>query len=604
MLRSEHVRAWPTLLLVASLVLAACGTPTAVPTQAPATEPPAPPTQAPATQPPASPTSAPVVASPEPTIAPTEEQKGGRVVILLPEDLETLNQYLTTAFITDQVVDAIVEPLVAPDVNGNYQPLLAERVPTLENGDVSEDGKTVTWHLRKGVLWSDGTPFTAQDVISTYKAASSSSSGSVRSSSFAKIESVEAQDDHTVVITYKEFYSSFLDQFMWGILPANAGEPEDMLNWDFNRQPIGTGPFMFKEWVSGDHITFVRNPHYREQGKPYLDEVVFQVVPSEEVRMQVMRKGDAQVTLWPSEALMDLWETIPGVKPVLYPGPVNMRLFLNLSQPGDGEPGPTPPHPILGDRRVRQAIALSIDYDAIVNDMAKGRVTRVTSPFALGWYRCDIPGEPYDPDKARGLLEQAGWSDQDGDGIREAHGAQYAADGTLLSLSMVGYHNALIEQTEQVIAAMLKDVGIQLQVSNEEMAVLFGSWADRAPRKMGDFDILIYNTGAGIDPQPHIESYFLSTNIPTYENNGVGANYTRWVSPEADQLILEAGRTPSMTERKKLYCQLAQLIYDSYSQIVLYQQPDGVVLADTVTGHNPNTWDSLTWDVENWQVQE
>ncbi len=581
-----------SMLAVGAIFLSACA-PQATTTTVPPTDVPAP----------AEPTDAPPVESPTDAPAPTEPPEemmdGGRVVVVIPEDLETLNGYLSTALITGMVNNAVIEPLVQPDANGEYQPVLAERVPSEANGDITNDGRTVTWKLRQDVTWSDGTPFTSADVLATYAAASSADSGSVRSSSFGGIESIEAPDDHTVVITYSEFNSSYLDQFQWGILPASAGDPEDMLNWDFNRAPIGTGPFQFKEWVSGDHLTLERNPLYRSEGEPHLDELVFQIIPSEEVRVQMMVAGDAQVMLWPGSNLREVWDETPEVDLSLVPGIYILRMFLNLSMPGDGNPGPTPGHPILGDPAVREAMALGIDYDMIVNDLALGRVTRTTSPFALGWYNCEIPGDPYDPEAAQALLESAGWVDSDGDGIREN------ADGVRLSLDMVGYTDfRLLEQTELVIADMLQDIGIELNVTNEEMAVLFGGWADQAPRKVGDYDILIYDTGAGINPQQHIADYFLSTNIPTDENGGVGANYTRWVDPETDALIEEAGRTPDLDARKDLYCQAAQRIHDSFSQIFLYQFQEGHAFSTNLSGYQVSTWAPLTWDVENWVLAQ
>jgi peptide/nickel transport system substrate-binding protein len=259
----------------------------------------------------------------------------------------------------------------------------------------------------------------------------------------------------------------------------------------------------------------------------------------------------------------------------------------------------------LGDPAVRQAMALAIDYDSIVNDLAEGRVDRATSPFALGWYDCDIPGDPYDPETAASMLEEAGWIDEDGDGVREAHGTLYAEDGTPLSLSATGYSGfKLLENTELVIAEYLADIGIDFQVGNEEMAVLFGSWADNAPRKTGDYDVLVYDTGAGINPQQHIADYFHSANVPTEENGGTGANYTRWVSEEADALIEEAGRTPDLAERKELYCQLGELIKESNSQIFLYQFQEGHAFSSNLTGVEVSTWAPLTWDAENWQLNQ
>ena len=533
------------------------------------------------------------------------DHAGGRVVVLMTEDLEVMNPYATTALVTSQVTDAVIEPLVQPDANGEYQPVLAERVPTEANGDITNDGKTVTWKLKEGVTWSDGTPFTSADVLFTYEVASNPDSGSVRTSAFEGITNIEAPDDHTVVIEYAEFNSSLLDQFRWGILPASAGDPADMLNWEYNRMPLGTGPFMVTDWASGEHISMAANPNYREEGKPYLSELVFQIVPSQEVSSQMMLENDAQIMLWPDSSLREVWDSADNVALQNAPGIYILRMFLNLSQPGDGDAGASAPHPILGDPAVRQAMALGIDYDSIVNDLAEGRVDRATSPFALGWYDCDIPGDDYDPETAAALLEEAGWIDEDGDGIREAHGTLYAEDGTPLSLSMVGYSGfKLLENTELVIAEYLSDIGIDLQVSNEEMAVLFGSWADNAPRKTGDYDILIYDTGAGINPQQHIADYFLSENIPTDENGGVGANYTRWVDEQADALIAEAGRTPDLAARKELYCQLGELIKESNSQIFLYQFQEGHAFNTALSGVQVSTWAPLTWDAENWQLNQ
>jgi peptide/nickel transport system substrate-binding protein len=523
----------------------------------------------------------------------------------MSEDLEVMNPYVTTAFVTGQVTEAVIEPLVQPDANGEYQPVLAATVPTEAGGEVTNDGRTITWQLKEGVTWSDGSPFTSADVLFTYEAAANADSGSVRTSAFSGIESIEAPDDYTVVITYAEFNSSFLDQFQWGILPASAGESANMLSWDYNRQPLGTGPFKVDEWVSGDRIVMSRNENYREEGQPHLDELIFQIVPSEEVRVQMMLEGDAQIMMWPDSTLREVWETADNVAVVSAPGIYVLRMFLNLSAPGDGDPGATPPHPILGDPAVRQAIALAIDYDSIVNDLAEGRVNRVTSPFALGWYDCGIAGDSYDPEAAAALLDSAGWMDEDGDGIREAHGAMYAEDGTPFSLSATGYSGfTLLDQTELVISEYLKDIGIDLQVGNEEMAVLFGGWADQAPRKVGDYDILIYDTGAGINPQQHIADYFLSYNIPTEENGGVGANYTRWVNEEADALIEEAGRTPDLAARKELYCQVGELIKESYSQIFLYQFQEGHAFSTSLSGFQVSTWAPLTWDAEHWQLSQ
>ncbi len=527
---------------------------------------------------------------------------GGSATVLLPEDLPTLNPYLSTAFITMQVSPAVIEPLITVAPDGEYVPVMADRVPTPENGDVSEDGLTVRWTLKPGLTWSDGEPVTADDVVYTYEAATQGA-GSVRGGVFAKVTSVTALDDAVAEVAYSEFDSSFLDLFQYGILPRHAtGELSDMASWDYNRAPIGTGPFVLEAWRAGDRILFARNDAYREAGKPYLDQLVFMVVPSEETRVAMMVRGDAQRMLWPGANQRDALESAANVRYELVPSIYILRMFLNLGEHGNPVVGQAP-HPILGDLRVRQALSYGIDYDTIIDVLAEGRVQRSHSPFELGWYKCEVGGYDFDPEQAASLLDEAGWV-MGKDGVRVASGAEYAPDGTRLSLDILGYTDfRLLEQTELVIADMYKELGIELNVRNVEQSVLFGGWADRAVRKTGDFDILIYDTGAGINPQSHVFDLLASSSIPSEENGGTGGNCSRWSNPEVDAWLAEAGSSPSLTVRKADYCNIAEAIQQDVPQIYLYQFQDGSALSTSLQGVEPNTWAGITWDAANWNLE-
>ena len=532
------------------------------------------------------------------------QEQGGTATVLLPEDLQTMNPYLTTAFITQQVSPAVIEPLVAVDPEGQYYPVLAAEAPSPENGGVSEDGLTVTWRLKEGVTWSDGEPFTADDVVFTYRAASDSASGSVRAGAYEKVASVEAVDDHTVQVTYTEFDSSYLDLFQWGILPEHAtGEPAEMTDWSFNREPVGTGPFVLDDWRTGDRIIMSRNDSFRDEGQPYLDGVVFLVVPSEETRAAMMLRGDADVMLWPGSTLRDTFEEAENVTNERAPSIWIMRMFLNLGERGNPVEGQAP-HPILGDVRVRQALAYGIDYDLIIDELAEGRVNRAESPFELGWYACDVDGYTYDPERAAALLEEAGWIDVDGDGIREAQGAEHAEDGTELRLEMVGYTGLrLLEQTELVIADLLSDIGVEIEVRNVEQGVLFGGWADAAARKTGDFDILMYDTGAGINPQLHVFELLHSSRIPRQENEGAGGNYSRYSNPTVDEALDEAGSSASLEQRREAYCTAAEAVNEDVPQIYLYQFEDGHAVSTRLQDFQVSTWGNLVWNIEDWWIQ-
>ncbi|MCC6313183.1 MAG: hypothetical protein IT337_04160, partial [Thermomicrobiales bacterium] len=335
-------------------------------------------------------------------------QTGGTANFLLYEEPDTLNPLIGQTTIAVQVSLAILEGLAYNDPDGNFQPQLAAELPTLENGGVSADLKTVTWKLRPDVLWSDGEPFTSEDVKFTWEAARDAANGSAFASDYALIENIETPDPLTVVVTYSEFNAGYLDQFPWVFPKHAAGPAEAMKDWDFNRSPIGTGPFKVQEWAPGEFIATVRNENYREEGKPYLDGINFLIVPAEEARTARMTQGDAHVMLWAGEeAAQQILDSGMGEERVA-PGVWVVQMHFNLSKPFDGDPGATPPHPMLGDLRVREAITLAVNRDRISDDLLEGVQYRLDSPLDVGWLKCEVEPFTYDPERAKQLLDEAG----------------------------------------------------------------------------------------------------------------------------------------------------------------------------------------------------
>jgi peptide/nickel transport system substrate-binding protein len=568
----------------------------------------------------ASATPEPGVTQPPPTLAPTdtplptaavdtfagEIQRGGTVVFIIPEEPANLNLYLADAAIVRQVADAVVEGLVDVNAAGEYVPELAAELPTLDNGGISADFLTITWKLKPGLKWSDGTPITSDDIKFTWEAVSNPESGAVQTGGFNLIESIDTPDDLTAVLHYSELYVAYPGQFRWLIPRHAAGEPADMLEWEWNRDPVGAGPFVVDEWAPADHITLTPNPNYREEGKPYLDRLVFRIVPSYDTQLALMKEGDAQVQLWPGEA-KEVWDQMMGgvAEQVLVPGIWNMAMDLNLSMPFDDDPGPEPPHPSLGDLRVRQAIAHGINYDYIINDVMDGDVDPSNNPFEYGWYECDVARRyPYDPENAKSLLEEAGWTDTNGDGIRECNGCPYGQDGEPLRLQMMGYTNfPPLDRTEEAIVEEMRDIGIEMYIQNEDFSVIFGGWSDGAPRKTGDFDIMIYDRGFYEDPQNYVASEWSSDGIPSADNPD-GSNYFRWQNETADEAIKTAGSTPDIETRKAAYCTLADQINNDAIQIFIYLFKDGYGFNTKVHGYTVSTWGSMSWDVANWWIEQ
>ena len=527
--------------------------------------------------------------------------RGGTVALIIPEEPAGLNRYLADAAIVYQVSDATVIGLTTPNEKGEYTPRLAAELPT-----ISEDMKTVTWKLREGLKWSDGQPLTSDDIKFTWEAVSNPGSGAFnQTAGFDLIESIETPDDLTAIVHYSEPFVGYLGQFSAALLPRHAtGTPEEMSTWAYNMKPVAAGPFIVTDWRSGESITMDRNPNYYEEGKPYLDKLVFRIIPEPAAQTALMINSEAQVHLWPGEDKVVYDEALSGAgQQVLVPGIWNMAIDFNLSKPGDDDPSGAEPHPMLGDIRVRQAISHAIDYDTLITEVLNGQVTSSTNPFAYGWYKCDIPRMyNYDVEKAKALLTEAGWVESP-DGIRVAQGAQYAEDGTRLSMELQGYTSFdPLDRTEQFIVENLKAVGIEANIQNYDFSIIFGSFADGSPRMTGDFDMLIYDRGFYLEPQGDVQSSYLSTNIPTDENPD-GGNIFRWQNPKADAAIEAAGGTFDQAARRDAYCELGRLIQEDAVQNYIYLFQDGYGFSNKLEGYTVSTWGSMTWDVQNWKYK-
>lgn len=529
---------------------------------------------------------------------------GGTASFLLYEEPDTLNPLVGNTSIAQQVVTAITEGLTYNDPDGNFQPMLAAELPTLENGGVSEDLKTVTWHLKPGLLWSDGQPVTSEDIKFSWEAAKDTANGSAYATDYELITDVQTPDPETAVVTYSEFNAGYLDQFPY-ILPKHAtGDVTDMANWDFNRAPIGTGPFVLSEWAPGEYLATVRNENYREEGKPYLDGINFLIVPAEEARTARMIQGDGDVMLWAGDEAEQQIEDAGAGMGRIAPGIWIVQMWFNLSKPFDGDPSADAPHPILGDLRVRQAITMAVNRERINKDLLEGRVFDIDSPFDVGWMQCQVEPFTYDPEAAKALLEEVGWKDEDGDGIREAHGVEGVEDGTPLSMNMNGYTGySTLELIELAVQEDLKAVGIDTKLENQEFAVIFGTWDDASPRLLGDFDLLVFDAGWFAEPGKDIVQDFDPAGVPSAENAG-GRNVMRWVREDVGEWMKAGNSSPDVEVRRENFCNIANALREDIATFPLLQFSEGSVYSNRMHGFTVSTWEYGTWDAENWWVEQ
>ncbi len=568
-----------SLSIAVMLVLSACG---GAATPAPAQ--------------PAAPTAAPAQPTQAPTL-PAGPKKGGTVTMVAWQEPEHLNWELGTQTILSHVNEFVVEGLLQVDNKGVWNPKLAVEVPTTQNGGVSADGKTVTYKLQKDVKWHDGTPFGCDDIQFTLKVIKTPNNGALDTSLFAELDSVECPDQYTAVLKFKNFYAAWIRLFngIGFIFPKNAGKPEELKTWAYNRKPVGTGPFKVDEFVTGDHITLSRYDNYRIAGKPYLDKVIIRVVPSSEVAKQLLKNGEADIMWNVTEADLPEIDKMTNIKLFDAPQAGGERLILNSVKPGDPADNKTP-HPILGDVKVRQAIAYGIDKKTIIDKLLNGKALPGSSELNVDPFNCtDIKAYPFDQAKAKALLDEAGWK-PGSDGIR-------AKDGNRLRLKyQTTTGNKLREDSQVLIVENMKAIGVEFYIENQPSSLLLGGWAANSPRKKGNYDILMYTTNAGIDPHSQMFSYFDSKNIPSPDNQG-GVDYSRWNDPETDKLIEQAGAIPDWPQRKDLYCKAAARVVEGATHIYLYQRFNLQAFNTRVQGWIPTSWLGPGWNAADLWVK-
>jgi peptide/nickel transport system substrate-binding protein len=590
-----------TLLLVLTLlapVLAACA-----PTEAPTEAPPAAPA---ATEPPA-PT--------EPPPKPGADKQGGTLVMGYYQEPEHMNAAIRTQTVAGITGTFMERGLLEVMPDATFAPDLAAEVPTVANGGVSEDGLTITYKLKDNIVWSDGDPFDCEDVVFTWEATVDPESGAAQTSGYEDMESVTCPDPHTVVVKYAKFYAPYLTRFDY-IFPSHIGlEPATMNEWEYNRtMDPALGPFVIQEWVSGDHMTLVRNEKYEyweTEGKPYVDAIILRWLESREVGKQLIQTGELDHVWDLVEADLVEAQTWEGV--VIYnpPSTGTERLLFNLRDPELDAPckealeeNPSW-HWALGDPKVREAIELGIDKNTINDKLLYGFAKVGTAEINLGWGAPDIPESEFNPEKAMALLEEAGWTDEDGDGVRECHGCPYAEEGRVLRLKIqTTSGNALREQCEQVILEMMADIGMEFYIENVPSAELFGSYSAGAFRKHGQFDILMYTSSAGVDPHEQLEGYYHSKNIPCDDNEGTGWNYSRWINEELDAQLEIGGSNPDIAVRAEAYQKAAEQIAAERPEVYLYDRADIDVLRERFKGWESNIWPNESWNCDSWYIEE
>ena len=525
------------------------------------------------------------------------------IIVPIPINPPSFNAYINDTGYEELIGELVFGALAELGPDGHYYPELAAEVPNLENGGLSPDGLTVTWHLKPGLLWSDGQPFTAHDVTFTWQALRQSG---IFAPGFDLITEIETPDDWTVILQYSEFYPNYRLQFGGegvGIFPAHqCGQPDRMLLWECNLNPVSIGPFVLAEWVTGERLIFNPNPNYWLPDRPLAKQLIFTIEAEEERRERALKRGLIHLDLWTEEPYLSQLEEEEAVI-VLETNPARflLRLVPNLNNPATAGTGQ--PHPIMADLAVRQAIRQAINLPEVIEEVFDNRAYIADTELARNG--CQVPPLRYNPANAKTLLTQAGWIDQDDDGVRECHGCKYAPEGTLLKFESLHYaeFGDRLTQAHRRIELMLFEVGIDMRPKAVEGFDLWGTWENKGIEIRGDFNLNLWDDGYfGIDPTDYFYNRYDPRAIPTQNDPLAGFNVMHYRNLELIDLFDQL-RTPIPdSTRNEQLCRLALILSRDLPDIFLLTLPDYYVAHRRLQGIAPHIYDTVTWNAADWQL--
>jgi len=439
--------------------------------------------------------------------------------------------------------------------------------------DISPDGLTITFHLRKGVTWHDGAPFTARDVLYTYRVTIDPKTPTAYAEDFKQVKSISAPDDHTVRVTYAKPFAPALASWSSALLPAHLLEGQDITRSPLARKPVGTGPYRFKEWITGQKIVLEYNPDYFE-GRPYLDRYIYRIIPDTSTMYMEMKAG-----------AIDLM----SLTPVQYARQTTSQQFTSrfnkFRYPSSGYlyMGYNLRHPLFGDKRIRQAITAAIDKEELIHGVLFGMGQKAHGPIVPGrWaYNPDVRDIGYDPKHAADLLAQAGWREKNADGILVKAGKPFQ----FTILTNQGNQQRLL--SAQIIQQRLKFVGIDVKIRIVEWATFLKEYIDK-----GKFEVVMLAWNISQDPDMYDVWHSSKTNPGEL-------NFIGFKNAEVDRLLVEGRSTFDIEKRKRAYFRIQEILAEEQPYTFLYV-PDalpvvsarirGVEVAPAGIGHNQIKW--------------
>jgi len=491
---------------------------------------------------------------------------------------DTLNRFST--HILEDIQTCVVEGLTTTDEKMNVIPLLAASVPTLENGGVvirQDGGMDVTWKLRPNVAWHDGVPFTSADVKFTVDAINGPNYNPESTDGFDRISSVDTPDALTAVVHYKEIYAPYDIQFIRGALPKHVLQGRDIDRaQDYNRNPLGTGPYKVVDWQAGEFIMLERVPHYwRGDEYPKIRRLLFRFVANTNTRINQLKAGEVHVVaLMPWDKFREM-QDVSSLVIHRTTGNAYEHVTLNERQVS-----------AFADVRVRRALIHALDRELYVKTILDGLAAVAHGAIQpVSWaYTDQVARYPFDPVKARTLLDEAGWK-SGANGIRERNGKPLA----FTLITQAGF--AIRETIAQAIERQWRDVGVDARVELHDGTAISSLWFE------GRFDAMLHWWQMPSDPE--LTTFFAADRTPP-----AGRNINFFRDDDLTRLLYASDRTVDRAERTRLLHRAQVMLAEAVPEIPLYNVTRLDVVPASLQNFKGNpTNTGIFWNVHEWEIR-
>ncbi|HEY7490576.1 MAG TPA: peptide ABC transporter substrate-binding protein [Candidatus Tectomicrobia bacterium] len=551
----------------------------------------------------------PVQAQTKPPAAfvPTRRGGGGKLRLLWWQAPTILNAHLSSGTKDLDASRVVCEPLAAFDPEANFVPILAADIPSFDNGGLAQDGTSVTWRLKQGVVWHDGEPFTADDVIFTWEYAADAATGATTIGSYANIDHIDKLNAHTVKVVFKEPTAFWYDAFfgMRGqVLPKHLlarYKGQEARNAPYNLKPVGTGPYKIIAFKPGDVALYGINPQYHVSHRPFFDTVELKGGgDATSAARAVLQTGefDFAWNLQVEHSVLSGLERSGKGNVLVTHGSDVEHILVNFTDPWtevDGERSSLKKaHPFQTDPLIRQAYALAVDRRTIAEQLY-GTAGEPTSNFLVAPPRYTSSNTTWEfaPRKAAALLEQAGWQ-RGNDGVRVKNGQR-------LKIVYQTSVNPIRQKTQAIVKKALEDIGFEVELKAVNAGVYFASDPGN-PDTYSHFytDIQMYTTGPGSpDPQEHMNK-FTSWQIAQKANNWSGRNIMRWSHAAYDRLWKEAAAALDPVKRTALYIAMNDMVVKHNVVVPVTWRHRVSATHRKLRGMELTAWDSNLWHLAYW----